>query len=1328
MSGYSIGLFKFMRIDENIQKKKMLVESRKNICNRDQDKKHRKFVSFGEFDRIGFEEVHQFSRFRDLSENTKSWIGDRQIHLIYSICEKDYPDEIYIRDGEFYERNENEAVLSNRLFIGLTILQFKYSQKENSKDMEKFLLKCKNDILDIKENVDVKCAVFGTLGSFGLTIIWLADQYTDILNMVTKIKYKNPIFLSAYTIFAQNHKNGTDWEKKVSAIKGNAILRLTLKNGVNDEIIDKLNDWKEQKAGIYHSAGEHDVIIRMKSSKVFTAFDKMEDLYYDSDFFKKHVLQSNVQFCEALSLSSQLEKSAESDTDIPGNGSRICKEHEELLLIQDMYKQLRLIFADLFPSTVGMVDTLDLLYGDYISKISTASNEMWADDFSHQFLEVLRCLKKFIGKFQKIEMPREVALKIIDDLLGDFEWQISHIAQSNNLTLGTPVCQFRYSAQNNLTLYAYFGIIKKVLGYVYRAQEISMQDEIVPLIVADIVPIIQSMLYYDYEGSNELDSKIVTINLPMVSLYNPVCYYPFLYHEIFHYVVPNDRYARNRVFGHLMSVELLYAFFVTILRNRMNYSSLDAQIADDFANTILLKYIYADCLENYDDFIGRTVEKLDEKEWTCDEIEKIVLTADKFEQKMLLKWVQWFGEEKSILTENPVYLCICSIYRQKKKISDEIDRWEEKNSDNERAQMIKDAMMRLIEEFGGIADNNDGAAVYENYQEMVSEVGGDVTNDASILISAIKEAMADIAMVKLGDMDFSEYLLLFTKTKKDLLLVDLDKNIAEQDMIRIGMVLDFLYGDKGSDIIEAADQAREKYINMYCGIYYSGHKEKEENYFDILYNEAKSWFNYWKECLYRFYCRYGIYLTFFRELQKGHLVSDGHKDCLKECMGDESRYWKAYAEILRAFGDYMYHNHIEDYPEKWEEKKNSVQNRIFDLNIQLIHNYQYQESFMSLNKVRTARIEVINDKKYKKEINSFDNARPELVHGNNHGNSSKHYYWQYYIDNIADFSIYVAKLAERLKEANGRILGEEEYPVWYRGHESADYILIPSIMRKYKEERQKSKEPGEFSMSGFIRKKFEEFRFRSDGSQEAIERIGYTDSDYIVLMQHHSVASNFLDWTEEMLKAMYFALEGFFDKKAVKSNANAVLYIFSPALYNHARIKMIQRQSEKDPHRLEIDKETARLTLKEGIPNLSVSYNANKYYMYLLGCEKFARENLTPYDTDELTKAKRAFYLPVAVYTSRLNRRIQAQSGVFLAYDIYACPDKEFTFHYMSLEEIQKDYLSGFQDERDTCPFLYKIEIEKTKREEIASWVRACGMSKEKCYPELANIGERVML
>ena len=125
MAGYCIGLFKYMRIDENLEKKEKLIDTRRNIIDfAEENTPHEKFLSYGEFDRIGFERVEKFSKFRDISENFKIWMGDRQTLLAYDILDREYEDAVYYEGGNFFVRKEDKQIQSDQLFLGITILQF----------------------------------------------------------------------------------------------------------------------------------------------------------------------------------------------------------------------------------------------------------------------------------------------------------------------------------------------------------------------------------------------------------------------------------------------------------------------------------------------------------------------------------------------------------------------------------------------------------------------------------------------------------------------------------------------------------------------------------------------------------------------------------------------------------------------------------------------------------------------------------------------------------------------------------------------------------------------------------------------------------------------------------------------------------------------------------------------------------------------------------------------------------------------------------------------------------------------------------------------------
>ena len=100
-------------------------------------------------------------------------------------------------------------------------------------------------------------------------------------------------------------------------------------------------------------------------------------------------------------------------------------------------------------------------------------------------------------------------------------------------------------------------------------------------------------------------------------------------------------------------------------------------------------------------------------------------------------------------------------------------------------------------------------------------------------------------------------------------------------------------------------------------------------------------------------------------------------------------------------------------------------------------------------------------------------------------------------------------------------------------------------------------------------------------------------------------------------------------------------------------------------------------------------------------------------------------FLPLAIYTSKLNPRIRAQSGLFLAYNLYAEPSLNGDYDYLSLERIQ-DYYLKWSKAHNKKQFLYKIVIDRPDARAIADCFISLGLAKERVYPELMNVGEKI--
>ena len=101
------------------------------------------------------------------------------------------------------------------------------------------------------------------------------------------------------------------------------------------------------------------------------------------------------------------------------------------------------------------------------------------------------------------------------------------------------------------------------------------------------------------------------------------------------------------------------------------------------------------------------------------------------------------------------------------------------------------------------------------------------------------------------------------------------------------------------------------------------------------------------------------------------------------------------------------------------------------------------------------------------------------------------------------------------------------------------------------------------------------------------------------------------------------------------------------------------------------------------MPNLSTRQNEINFGAYLLGNIEFddifaACKESDNYERERIDNIP--LCLPVAVRTSRLNARIQTQSGTFVAFNLYTLPEiskqrqrGNQAFDYISLEEVQKE-------------------------------------------------------
>ena len=297
---------------------------------------------------------------------------------------------------------------------------------------------------------------------------------------------------------------------------------------------------------------------------------------------------------------------------------------------------------------------------------------------------------------------------------------------------------------------------------------------------------------------------------------------------------------------------------------------------------------------------------------------------------------------------------------------------------------------------------------------------------------------------------------------------------------------------------------------------------------------------------------------------------------------------------------------------------------------------------------------------------------------------------------VTDIVLVKSNLEGTISQAQKIIAGDKAPygKIWYRGQQDANWRLIPSIYR--------SNDPKINSFQRLLQC-YELFRAQACCSGEIQSAINST-ADWIACMQHYFVPTHFLDWAEQPFPALYFISEHYFDSvckfdsiSAIPNcstaqgsylKSDAALYVLNPLTMN------------QQLHNINI------------VPNLALPINEKNYADYVIPQMRSNGKYFCS-DRDDTT--------PLAVITSQLTSRINAQKGHFTAYNIRLSPSE--LSNMKDLYEIQDQMLRGNSGAK---PFISKIIIPYEDRESIAEMLKTYNINKSTYYPELMNIGSEV--
>ncbi|MCI9242081.1 MAG: FRG domain-containing protein [Lawsonibacter sp.] len=331
-----------------------------------------------------------------------------------------------------------------------------------------------------------------------------------------------------------------------------------------------------------------------------------------------------------------------------------------------------------------------------------------------------------------------------------------------------------------------------------------------------------------------------------------------------------------------------------------------------------------------------------------------------------------------------------------------------------------------------------------------------------------------------------------------------------------------------------------------------------------------------------------------------------------------------------------------------------------------------------------------------------------------------------------------------------------KFPIhlWYRGHEDEAFVLLPSIIRYYFKRNIMS------SLPVYQKTLLEHFLARSQGAIELHNEVLKRDNEqieYIADMQHYSVPTSLMDWSDDLGIAFYFATAQ--TTGINRASINAAIYVFQPYIYNSVRKELIAKYANTED---EYDDYNHKTAAQKGIlPNFSAHFNLvdpcfrdfiigpPKPYKCIAREESWRAVNPISVSGREIFRNE-APYLPLAIQVPRSNIRVQKQSGNFLAFNLCERPlqmsvrtDQRYLgFEHVELSKVQefyfnnsefRAYLQTLVDDgglitamKKRVPFLHKMVIESSALEEVRMYAQALGKRKDSVYPELYHIGEDI--
>lgn len=258
----------------------------------------------------------------------------------------------------------------------------------------------------------------------------------------------------------------------------------------------------------------------------------------------------------------------------------------------------------------------------------------------------------------------------------------------------------------------------------------------------------------------------------------------------------------------------------------------------------------------------------------------------------------------------------------------------------------------------------------------------------------------------------------------------------------------------------------------------------------------------------------------------------------------------------------------------------------------------------------------------------------------------------------------IGELIEALDQVKPRKVATDT--VWFRGQADSAWKLLPNIARDIPD--------GETTIDSLLEREREAFNKLKQNAYALLNRWPDENAwDWAFIMQHHRGFTRLLDWTENPLVALYFAV------KDDKVTSDATLWCLDPRELNATRPIRGQRERR----------------------------------IFMCGVDEQLDEYKPPFSIQQIKQIEDSpkslpSYSPVAAMGIRNTTRMVAQSGVFTIMHRQC----------IAIEDVQHEETGGRSH-------IWRFLIAADAREAMRKQLEVLGVTRFSLFPELETLASQ---